>query len=170
MHHELDETRRPELMIDSLNGVLRASQWIPLPIDQVFGFFSNAHNLETITPAFLNFKVLRMNTASIQEGTEIDYRLRLKGIPIRWTSRILDWKPPYRFSDVQVRGPYRLWFHRHEFYSHADGTTIVDRVDFRVPWHQWMGWGPTRWVASDVKAIFTYRQKAVCQALGVPFA
>jgi hypothetical protein len=47
----------------------------------------------------------------MEEGTTIDYRLRLLGVPLRWQARVLDWVPPDGFEDEQVRGPYRFWRH-----------------------------------------------------------
>ena len=48
-------------------------------------------------------------------GTWIEYRLRWRRMPLRWTTLIEAWEPPHRFVDSQVRGPYRLWHHTHTF-------------------------------------------------------
>jgi ligand-binding SRPBCC domain-containing protein len=42
----------------------------------------------------------------MREGLEIEYRLRLYGLPIRWRSRIDVWEPPRRFVDRQIAGPF----------------------------------------------------------------
>jgi len=91
---------------------LRREQWIPRPIEEVFGF-ADARNLEEITPPWLGFQILGMDAGSISEGTEIRYRLRLHGIPIHWRTEIRQWAPPHRFVDVQRSGPYKLWHHTH---------------------------------------------------------
>ena len=36
---------------------LKRSQDVPLPLEEVFPFFSKAENLEEITPPFLNFSI-----------------------------------------------------------------------------------------------------------------
>ena len=38
--------------------LLETQQSIPKPIEEVFNFFSNAENLEFLTPDFLNFNIL----------------------------------------------------------------------------------------------------------------
>ena len=112
---------------------LEAETWIARPVDEVFRFFSSEKNLETLTPPFLGFQVIGMNTPEIGEGTLIDYRLKVHGIPMRWRTRIENWTPGKRFVDTQLKGPYSLWHHTHEFESENGGTRMKDRVLFRLP-------------------------------------
>ncbi len=137
---------------------------LPLPREAVFAFFADAGNLEAITPPWLHFHVLTPRPIPMHTGALIDYRLRLHGLPIHWRSSIDEWSPPARFVDRQLKGPYRLWHHTHDF---ADGlipgTTLVrDRVRYSVP-------GGTiiqhLFVKSRVDAIFRFRQRAIAQAL-----
>ena len=95
----------------------------------------------------------------MQVGTQIDYRLRIRGLPIRWQSMITAWNPPFRFVDEQIRGPYQRWHHEHTFAPADGGTVIRDVVDYRGP-----GWllEPlvTRlFVGPDVDRIFAYRRE-----------
>ena len=143
-------------------------QWLPRPRPQVFAFFSDARNLERITPPFLNFQVLTGSPIDIRAGALIDYRLRLRGVPLRWQSEITVWEPPRRFADVQRRGPYRQWEHTHTFDDHDGGTMVRDRVLYALP-------GPdllTRavnalLVAPDTRRIFAFRQAALEACLEV---
>ena len=139
------------------NGVRRyqTEMWVDAPIDKVFEFFSNPANLEQITPPWLKFKMMQPQHLSIAPGTIIDYRLRLHGIPITWQSEITEWNPPYHFTDVQKKGPYRHWAHTHEFNEAGTGTFIRDSVDYKVPG----GYIVDRlFVRKDIERIFTYRK------------
>jgi ligand-binding SRPBCC domain-containing protein len=89
--------------------------WLDAPLAAVFDFFANAAKLGEITPPFLDFEVLTPQPIDMHAGTLIDYRLRVRGIPLRWQSEITAWEPPHHFTDVQRRGPYRLWRHHHDF-------------------------------------------------------
>ena len=83
------------------------------PPDELFSFFGDAFNLEEITPPFLKFRVLAERPFQIREGTLIDYRLSLHGVPINWRTRIRDWNPPYGFTDEQitrVKDAYKILF------------------------------------------------------------
>jgi ligand-binding SRPBCC domain-containing protein len=76
-----------------------------MPLEEVFAFFGDAENLQTLTPAWLDFALLTPKPISKRPETHIDYRLRLHGIPIRWRSEITSWEPPRHFGDEQRSGP-----------------------------------------------------------------
>jgi ligand-binding SRPBCC domain-containing protein len=134
---------------------LEATQWLPANRDKVFEFFSDAHQLETITPPWLRFVVLTPRSILIQAGTLIDYRLRLHGVGIAWQSRIDVWEPPARFVDLQTRGPYRLWHHEHLFVPAGEGTNCLDIVHYRVPGGTIVN---SLFVRRDLLKIFAFRQ------------
>jgi ligand-binding SRPBCC domain-containing protein len=136
-------------------SVFETEQWLPLPPQDVFYFFSDALNLELLTPPWLQFKVLTPSPLELSQGTVIDYQLRLHGIPLRWQSQITVWEPPYRFVDQQLKGPYRWWVHEHTFTEGKGGTLARDRVDYAVPG----GWLARKLlVERDLKKIFNYRK------------
>jgi ligand-binding SRPBCC domain-containing protein len=101
----------------------------------------------------------------VSEGTLIDYELRIRGVPVRWRSRIEVWEPPVRFVDVQVRGPYRAWRHTHEFAARDGGTRIADTVCYAVPLGPLGELARRAIVRRDLERIFDYRQAAVASIL-----
>ena len=135
---------------------LRKSVWLAQPRAEVFEFFSNPGNLDRLTPAWLSFAILTPATSQIKQGVLLDYRLRIRGIPIRWQSEIAVWDPPHRFVDRQTKGPYSLWVHEHTFAERDNGTLVGDNVEYAVP-------GGTIvqkfLVAPDLERIFNYRHK-----------
>jgi uncharacterized protein (TIGR01777 family) len=141
-------------------------QWIPRTPETLWPFFCDAHNLEQITPPFLNFRVLGQSSHDIGAGTLVDYRLRLDGIPIGWQSRIEASDPPRAFVDAQVKGPYRLWHHTHEFAPMGAGTLMRDTVRYRLP-AGWLGnLAGGRKVADYVQRIFDYRARKIGELFG----
>ena len=137
-------------------------QWLPLSPDRVFRFYADAFKLEEITPPLLEFKVLTVPPIDMKEGTVIDYRLKLRGIPLRWQSQITAWEPPNRFVDEQRKGPYRLWRHEHTFIDVEGGTLAIDRVEYAV-----LGGVLVKklLVEPDLKKIFDYRKRRLQELL-----
>src|SRR3954470_17832665 len=112
---------------------LEREQVVPRPLPDGFDFFAQPRTLEAITPPWLRFAVLTPGPIAMGPGTLISYRLVLHGLPIRWLTRIEAWEPGRLFVDRQVRGPYRLWHHRHQFEAHPRGTLVRDRVHYALP-------------------------------------
>lgn len=133
---------------------LETELWLPFSQEDVFAFFADHSNLETITPPWLRFEVLTPGPIEMRRGALIDYRLRWHGIPIKWRSEITAWEPPVRFVDEQLSGPYRFWLHEHTFIKDKGGTIVRDRVEYSV----YGGFLVDRlFVAGDLKGIFSYR-------------
>ena len=143
-------------------------QWLPLPRDRVFAFFSDAFNLERITPDLLRFRVQTPAPIEMSAGAVIDYRLSLRGLPMRWRSEITEWEPPARFVDTQRRGPYREWHHTHTFEERDGGTFVTDAVRYRLIGPAFMTRAVNKLlVAPDVRRIFAFRHEALERALGL---
>jgi ligand-binding SRPBCC domain-containing protein len=146
--------------------VLERRQRIELPAQQAFEFFGEARNLEAITPHWLGFRVVTPGTIEMRRGTLIDYRLKLHGIPVRWRTRIEEWDPPHRFVDAQLRGPYSLWEHTHEFEPDGDDAVLItDRVRYALPLGPLGRLARAAFVKRDLELIFDYRADAVRQLI-----
>jgi ligand-binding SRPBCC domain-containing protein len=133
------------------------------PLDAVFPFFSDAANLEAITPPSMHFHVATPPPIEMHTGALIDYRLRVRGFPLRWQSEITAWEPPFRFVDEQRRGPYRLWKHEHRFEPCDGGTRALDIVHYAVPFdffsHRLL-------VQPDIDRIFKFRTQELLKRFG----
>ena len=130
------------------------------PLPQVFGFFSTAENLNLLTPPWVHFSILTPLPIEMRQGLVIQYRIRVRGITHRWDSEITEWRPPFGFTDTQIRGPYRYWVHRHRFEETSEGTLVADDITYRVPG------GPLvnrLYVAGELRRIFAYRETRILE-------
>ncbi len=157
----LDECAAPYKAGDE---VFYAEQFIDLPKSKVFDFFSKAENLETITPPMLNFRIEKKSTETVTKGTLIDYRLKIRGVPVGWQTLIEEWKPDDVFIDSQLKGPYSKWHHTHSFETLGTGTLMKDFVRYRMPLKAF-GKIASPLVRSDVEKIFDYRRENVARLI-----
>ncbi len=134
---------------------------VPAPLDEVFAFFSQAGNLDLITPPWLHFRILTPTPLELHRGARIDFALKLNRLRFRWTTEITAWNPPHSFEDTQIKGPYREWVHFHGFAAREGTTVMEDAVFYRVPGgilepliHFWM-------VRPKLDAIFDYRTERI---------
>ena len=144
-------------------STLQTALWLPRPRDEVFCFFSDAHNLQAITPAWLQFRVLTSQPIEMKAGARIDYKFRVHGFPLRWQSEITKWEPPHLFVDEQRRGPYRQWIHEHRFEERDGGTLCTDNVRYAALGGRLI---ERLFVRRDVERIFAFRQRKMLEIFG----
>lgn len=145
--------------------ILTRSLTLDLPRKKVFDFFADAENLERITPPELEFKIITEQPFDIKQGSLIDYKLKMRGIPLTWRTLISVWNPPYQFVDEALKSPYRQWIHKHTFTElESNKTLIEDQVKYRLPFEPFGDLG--HWfVRCELEYIFDFRQKAVAEIL-----
>ena len=141
----------------------KSELWLPQKREDIFTFFADAGNLEALTPPWLNFEILTPRPIAMRTGALIEYRLKIKGVPVSWQTEITQWQPPFRFTDRQNRGPYRQWVHEHRFESKDGGTLCLDEVKYAVPG----GWLVDKLlVRRDVTRIFEFRRQKLIKLFG----
>jgi len=144
--------------IDRATRRLECSQVLPLSRKEAFVFFEDPRNLFDITPDWLRFVMKDSGgRAAMFEGAEFDYTIRWFGIPMPWKSRIMGYKPPEQFTDIQLRGPYRSWSHLHIFDETEGGTMMRDSVTYRLPFGPLGSMVHALAVRNQLEEIFRYR-------------
>jgi ligand-binding SRPBCC domain-containing protein len=148
---------------NSQNFTLDATQLLATPLEQLFTFFADAKNLEQLTPSFLSFQILTPPPIEMKLGALIDYRIKLRIIPMTWRTLISAWEPPLRFVDEQLKGPYTLWRHEHRFEAMGARTLVTDHVDYKV-----FGGSVVNalFVRPDLERIFRFRQEEMAKRFG----
>lgn len=135
------------------------------PLEKVFDFFSRAENLERITPPELGFRILTPLPIEMRQDVEIDYRIRLHGIPLRWRTLIPVWQPPHEFVDEQIKGPYKTWIHRHSFEAITPSRTrMSDYVRYELPLTP-LGELAYPFIKRQVEGIFSHRNQLIPKLL-----
>lgn len=145
---------------------LKQEVLVPRPLAEVFAFFSKAENLNELTPGDVRFAMVTPTPIQMRVGLTIDYRLRIRGVPLTWQSEILEWQPPHRFVDEQRRGPYAYFRHEHRFVEVEGGTLVVDELSYALPLGPLGVLAHGLFVRRDIERIFAYREKRMREIFG----
>jgi ligand-binding SRPBCC domain-containing protein len=140
---------------------LHCEMLIRRPPAAVFPFFEDARNLSEITPPWLHFRILTPGRIEMRPGAEIEYRIRMMGLPMYWKTVIKEYAAPFRFVDEQERGPYTYWHHLHTFRESPEGTIASDDVDYALPFGPFGKLAHAVMVKRQLLEIFRYRQQAL---------
>jgi len=146
---------------------ITSTQKIPVSVEEAWRFFSTPANLATITPVDMGFEILKGDHTTLFQGQEFEYRVRpLFRIPMYWKTLISTVEAPRCFVDEQVKGPYKVLQHRHEFKPIEGGVEMTDTIRYEIPLGP-LGSLANRWfVRKRLRSIFEYRFRKVEEMLG----
>ena len=143
--------------------VFESRVWLARPRPDVFAFFTEPGSLERLTPPAFRLRLVTPDVV-MTTGAVLDFRLRWLGmVPLRWRAFVREWDPPFRFVDVQVRGPYARWEHRHRFLEEGGGTWVEDRVTYRLPLGPLGRLAHALVVRRQLRALWEYRHQRLAE-------
>ncbi len=108
-------------------SIIRASP------ERVFEFHEQANVLSLLLPPWESARVIQ--PARISEvGTQAIIETKVFGpVTVRWVAEHTLYEPPHVFEDVQIKGPFRSWQHRHVVEPHFNGAILRDEIDYEPP-------------------------------------
>jgi ligand-binding SRPBCC domain-containing protein len=105
-------------------------------------------------------------------GSELEASYRaIPGMPmrIRSVAIITAFSLNHFFEDIQGKGPFKSWHHRHEFAAETRdgvlGTLIRDLVDYELAFGSLGTLADALFIAPQMNRTFVQRQKKVAQLL-----
>lgn len=147
---------------------LSQEQWLPISLDEAWGFFSTPRNLDEITPPELGFKIVSLPSEAMYEGEIITYKVMiLPGVWIPWITEIRNVREGESFVDEQRSGPYRFWHHRHHFEAKDGGTLMTDLVHYSVGKWIFGEIAHAVFVRKKLENIFEFRREILEKRFGV---
>ena len=140
----------------------KAEQFIPIELEHAWDFFFILKNLSTLTPKEMDFTVLTDLPEAIYENMIINYTVSpLFGIRLKWQTKIIEVEYKKHFTDIQSKGPFKLWKHKHAFEAVEGGVLMNDTVDYQKPLGVLETLDHSILVKKRIEGIFTYRKKVL---------
>lgn len=104
---------------------------IKAPVTDVFAFYNDIGDLPRITPPSLKTEIVDVQ-GNMRAGTRIELLITGMLFSSRWIVRIEEHVANRYFVDVQEKGPFARFRHRHEFVPHSEGALLRDEIDFEL--------------------------------------
>jgi uncharacterized protein (TIGR01777 family) len=135
---------------------------MPASADAAFAWHERPGAFERLNPPWSPARVVAAR-GGIAPGGELVIRVPLAGpMGVTWVAQHRDWRPGREFRDVQARGPFAHFDHRHIFEPvSADTSVMHDRIDWRAPGGAAGGRLLTGTIARDLARVFAYRHRTL---------
>ena len=136
-----------------------SKQFLPTTRQHAWDFFSSPKNLSLITPKKLNFKILFISGSDkVHAGQIIGYRVTvLPFVRLNWETEITEVIEYQSFTDIQRKGPYSYWSHKHSFRDADGGIEMTDELEYSIPFGALGRLTHFVLVEREIKSIFNYR-------------
>jgi ligand-binding SRPBCC domain-containing protein len=158
---------------------LRFEQWVPFPIERVFLFFANPENLPRIMPPATGTRLTKLKLVPppgapadgpplAGVGSEIVTSFRVAPylfVRAPWVAEITEFEWNHHFADMQRRGPFQSFHHRHELAAdprgEIAGTSVRDVITYEVGLGLLGDLVDAFFIGRQMKSTFAYRQQAL---------
>lgn len=134
-------------------------QVLPISMDKAWKFFTDPNNLSKITPRDMNFRIRSLVAGGpIYTGMQIAYTVSpVLKVPVSWLTEITEVAEQRSFTDTQIRGPFKLWKHKHTFTASEIGVLMTDHIQYSITFPLLDAILNRLFVRKRLKAIFDYR-------------
>jgi ligand-binding SRPBCC domain-containing protein len=168
----------------------QAEQWVPYDCERVFRFFANPSNLPRIMPPETETKLIELRLKPPPDappdpaiatadqsiagiGSEIVTSFRiLPFLPLRaqWLALITEFEWNHHFADLQKKGPFKSFYHRHEIVPErrlqGSGSLVRDIIEYDPGFGRLGAIAQKVFIANQLRQTFSYRQQALIRLLG----
>ncbi len=101
--------------------------------ERIFEFHEQPNVLALLIPPWESARVIQPAKIS-NVGAQAIIETKILGpIKVRWVAEHTLYDPPRMFEDIQVKGPFRSWRHRHIVELNEDGAILRDEVNYDPP-------------------------------------
>lgn len=104
---------------------------LPVSVEDAFGWHLRKGALERLLPPWMNIDLLFPPGRPGEEASRVGLKLKWGAFRCQWILEHRDFILNREFSDVQIKGPFRHYLHRHQFSPINSISSILrDDIDF----------------------------------------
>lgn len=106
---------------------------LPVPADEAFAWHERPGAFVRLTPPWERV-VVASHTGGIRPGAVVTLKTKVGPIWASWIARHTEYEAGRLFRDVQDKGPFAFWDHRHEFRPEGEhACELHDNIAYRLP-------------------------------------
>ncbi len=103
------------------------------PPEQVYAWHARPGAIERLTPPWEAIRVVD-RSGGIDNGARTTLQVGLGPVWVDWVAEHCDHEPGRGFRDIQLKGPFPRWEHRHAFVPvEGGGTRLEDTIEYELP-------------------------------------
>ena len=138
-------------------SLIRASQ------KRVFAFHEQPEALRMLMPPWETSRIIqRADISQVGSRTVIEAKI-LGPFSAKWIAEHTQYQPPEFFEDVQIKGPFHRWRHRHIVRPAPDGAILRDEIDYEPPLGFLGRWFAPTLIEPRLQRLFDYRHKVTAE-------
>lgn len=104
-------------------------------LEKLFKFHLDPKNLRLLSSPSMNLKIIT-SSAPISKNSEVKIKFNLiPFVSIHWDFIIEEVVENELIIDLQTKGPFKFWRHKHIFQKLFDGTVVMtDEIEYEMKW------------------------------------
>ena len=103
------------------------------PINTVFKWHERRGAFHRLTPPWEMVLEKRADPDIPAVGSERVMKFVMGPAKMTWHARHTVYDPPHSFGETMLKGPFWKWDHEHIFEEKDGRTTVIDQIDYKVP-------------------------------------
>jgi ligand-binding SRPBCC domain-containing protein len=106
--------------------------FIPAPVERVFALYEKPDFLQRLIPPWEKVEILK-RASTLEVGQQVVLLVTLGFVSFRWVVEHVEYEKNKLFTDKQIQGPFKSWYHRHLFQPTEGGTLLRDEIEYTLP-------------------------------------
>ena len=104
-----------------------------VPTEELYAWHARPGAFERLAPPWQRVRVVE-RSGTIEDGDRLVMEIPVGPAHVRWVALHREHLPGRQFVDVQEKGPFALWRHRHVFEPDGQGRSVLhDTVEYELP-------------------------------------
>ncbi len=109
---------------------------LPVSVEEAFAWHLRPGALERLLPPWRDVSFLFPPAAPDEEGEQVGLKLKWGPFALKWILEHGRCIPDQEFNDVQVKGPFRSYSHRHRFIGKDSlSCRLIDEISYEPPFY-----------------------------------